>query len=423
MKFLFASDSFKGTLSSRRTAELLTQAAGEVFPGCGCGFVEMADGGEGTVDAVLSAAGGHKRTINVHNPLGRIIRASYGVLPDKTAVIEMAAASGLTLVPPGLRDPRRTTSFGTGELIADALAEGCRKIAVAIGGSATNDGGTGCMQALGVRFLDENGLELPGLCTAETADSGTELCPDKAAGSGPELCPDKAAGSPGFCTGADLAQIRSIDLTGINPLIRDTEFTIMCDVTNPLCGENGATYTFGKQKGGTPEILNELESGMQNYRDLLLRHSGVNPDEVPGAGAAGGLGAALTVFLNGKMKSGIETVLDLTGFDEKLADVDLVITGEGRADGQSVCGKVMQGVGLRCRKYGIPAVAIVGSMGAGAEALFDCGIESIITTVNGIMPLEEALERAEELYLGAARRMFRMLRAGQPAFAGMKKSG
>ena len=396
MKFLFASDSFKGTLSSRRTAELLTQAAGEIFPDCGCGFVEMADGGEGTVDAVLSAAGGHKRTINVHDPLGRIIRASYGVLRDKTAVIEMAAASGLTLVPPSLRDPRRTTSFGTGELIADALAEGCRKIAVAIGGSATNDGGTGCMQALGVRFLDENGRELPGLCITETAGS-----------------------APGFCTGADLAQIRSIDLTGINPLIRDTEFTIMCDVTNPLCGENGATYTFGKQKGGTPEILNELESGMRNYRDLLLRHSGVNPDEVPGAGAAGGLGAALTVFLNGKMKSGIETVLDLTGFDEKLADVDLVITGEGRADGQSVCGKVMQGVGLRCRKYGIPAVAIVGSMGAGAEALFDCGIESIITTVNGIMPLEEALERAEELYLGAARRMFRMLRAGQPASRGI----
>ena len=392
MKFLFASDSFKGTLSSRRTAELLTQAAGEVFPGCGCSFVEMADGGEGTVDAVLSAAGGHMRTINVHDPLGRIIRASYGILPDKTAVIEMAAASGLPLVPAGLRDPRRTTSYGTGELIADALAQSCRKIAVAIGGSATNDGGIGCMQALGARFLDENGRELPGLYADGSAGTG-----------------------PGFCTGADLAQIRSIDLSGMDPLIRGAEFTIMCDVTNPLCGETGATYTFGKQKGGTPEILNELEAGMRNYRDILLCQSGVNMDEVPGSGAAGGLGAALMVFLNGKLKSGIETVLDLTGFDEKLADVDLVITGEGRADGQSVCGKVMQGVGLRCRKYGIPAVAIVGSMGPGAEVLFDFGIESIITTVNGIMPLEEALERAEELYLNAARRMFRMLRAGRIA--------
>lgn len=390
MKFLFASDSFKGTLSSRRTAELLTQAAGEVFPGCGCSSVEMADGGEGTVDAVLSAAGGHIRTIDVHDPLGKMIRASYGILPDHTAVIEMAAASGLPLVPAGSRDPRRTTSYGTGELIADALAQGCRKIAVAIGGSATNDGGTGCIQALGARFLDENGRELTGLCTDGTAGTG-----------------------PGLCTGADLARIRSIDLSGMDPLIRDADFTVMCDVTNPLCGENGATYTFGKQKGGTPEILNELEAGMRNYRDILLRQSGVNLDEAPGAGAAGGLGAALMVFLKGKMKSGIETVLDLTGFDKKLADVDLAVTGEGRADGQSACGKVMQGVGLRCRKYSVPAVALVGSMEPGAEALFDCGIESIITTVNGIMPLEEALERAEELYLDAARRMFRMLRAGQ----------
>lgn len=392
MKFLFASDSFKGTLSSRRTAELLTQAAGEVFPGCGCSFVEMADGGEGTVDAVLSAAGGHIRTVDVHDPLGKMIRASYGILPDHTAVIEMAAASGLPLVPAGSRDPRRTTSYGTGELIADALAQGCRKIIVAIGGSATNDGGTGCMQALGARFLDENGRELPGLYTDGTA--GAE---------------------PGLCTGADLARIRSIDLSGMDPLIRDADFTVMCDVTNPLCGENGATYTFGKQKGGTPEILNELETGMRNYRDILLRQSGVNLDEAPGAGAAGGLGAALMVFLKGKMKSGIETVLDLTGFDKKLADVDLAVTGEGRADGQSACGKVMQGVGLRCRKYSVPAVALVGSMEPGAEALFDCGIESIITTVSGIMPLEEALERAEELYLDAARRMFRMLRAGQRA--------
>ena len=392
MKFLFASDSFKGTLSSRRTAELLAQAAGEVFPGCACSSVEMADGGEGTVDAVLSAAGGHIRTIDVHDPLGKMIRASYGILPDHTAVIEMAAASGLPLVPAGSRDPRRTTSYGTGELIADALAQGCRKIIVAIGGSATNDGGTGCMQALGARFLDENGRELPGLYTDGTAGAG-----------------------PGLCTGADLARIRSIDLSGMDPLIRDADFTVMCDVTNPLCGENGATYTFGKQKGGTPEILNELEAGMRNYRDILLRQSGVNLDEAPGAGAAGGLGAALMVFLKGKMKSGIETVLDLTGFDKKLADVDLAVTGEGRADGQSVCGKVMQGVGLRCRKYGVPAIALVGGMEPGAEALFDCGIESIITTVNGIMPLEEALERAEELYLDAARRMFRMLRAGQRA--------
>lgn len=387
MKFLFASDSFKGTLSSRRIAELLTQAAGEIFPGCECVSLEIADGGEGTTDAVLSAAGGRIRTLNVHGPLGETVRASYGILPDGTAVMEMASASGLTLIPPGARDPRRTSSYGTGEMISDALRNGCRKIAVAIGGSATNDGGIGCMQALGVRFLDENGRELPGRC-AET-DVRT-----------------------GYCAGADLARIHRMDLSAMNPLVRRTAFTVMCDVTNPLCGENGATYTFGKQKGGTPEILAELESGMKNYRDVLRNEFGVNVDDVPGSGAAGGLGAALTVFLNCELKSGIETVLDLTGFDLKLAGTDLVVTGEGRADGQSVCGKVMQGIGMRCRKYGVPAVAVTGSMGSGAEALFDCGIDSIITTVNGAMPLEEALERAEDLYLGAARRMFRMLRTG-----------
>lgn len=389
MKFLFASDSFKGTLSSRQTAALLTRAAGEIFPGCECVQVEMADGGEGTADAVLSAAGGQIRTLDVHDPLGRIIRASYGILPDKTAVIEMASASGLTLVPPGSRDPRRTTSYGTGEMISDALRQGCRKIAVAIGGSATNDGGIGCMQALGVRFMDGNGRRLTGQNAGASAD-----------------------GETGLYTGADLARIRSIDVSGLDPLAGEAVFTVMCDVTNPLCGGHGATYTFGKQKGGTPEILEELEAGMVNYRDLLLHQFHIDMDGVPGSGAAGGLGAALMVFLNGELKSGIETVLDLTGFDLKLADTDLVVTGEGRADGQSVCGKVMQGVGLRCRKYGVPAVAVTGSMEPGAESLFDCGIDSIITTVNGVMPLEEALERAEELYLDAARRMFRMLRAG-----------
>ena len=187
----------------------------------------------------------------------------------------------------------------------------------------------------------------------------------------------------------------------------------MCDVTNPLCGESGATYTFGKQKGGTPEILDELEKGMCNYRDILFRQFGINMDNVPGSGAAGGLGAALMVFLNGTLKSGIETVLDLVEFDRKLNGVSLVVTGEGATDWQSVFGKVMQGVGVHCKRQGIPAVAIVGSMGQGAEDIFDYGIDSMITTVNGIMPLDEALERAEELYLCAARRLFRMLKAGR----------
>ena len=376
MKFLFASDSFKGTLSSRRTAELLTQAAQEIFPGCECRCLEVADGGEGTTEAVLSAAGGRRMEAVVCGPLWERRKACYAALDGRRAVMEMAAASGLPLVPAELRDPRNTTSYGTGELIRDALDKGFRDLSIAIGGSATNDGGIGCMRALGVRFLDEDGNELSGC-------------------------------------GGDLIKIRSIDRSGMDPRLRDTHVTVMCDVTNPLCGENGATHTFGKQKGGTPEILDELEAGMENYRELLRREFGIDMDEEPGAGAAGGLGAALLSFLRAELRSGIETVLDLIEFDKKLEGVSLVVTGEGRADWQSAFGKVMQGVGRRCLRQGVPAVAIVGSMGDGAEQIFDYGIESMITTVNGVMPLEEALERAEELYLGAARRLFRMLRAAR----------
>lgn len=376
MKFLFASDSFKGTLSSRRTAELLTRAAQEIFPGCECRCLEVADGGEGTTEAVLSAAGGRRMEAMVCGPLWERRKACYAALDGRRAVMEMAAASGLPLVPAELRDPRNTTSYGTGELIRDALDKGFRDLSIAIGGSATNDGGIGCMRALGMRFLDEDGNELSGC-------------------------------------GGDLIKIRSIDRSGLDPRLRDTHITVMCDVTNPLCGGNGATRTFGKQKGGTPEILDELEAGMENYRELLRREFGIDMDEEPGAGAAGGLGAALLSFLRAELRSGIETVLDLIEFDKKLEGVSLVVTGEGRADWQSAFGKVMQGVGRRCLRQGVPAVAIVGSMGDGAEQIFDYGIESMITTVNGVMPLEEALERAEELYLGAARRLFRMLRAAR----------
>ena len=375
MKFLFASDSFKGTLSSQKTAELLTQAAREIFPDCQCDSITVADGGEGTTDAVLSAVKGKKITVKVHDPLWNQISSSYGMLDEKRAVMEMAAASGLPLVPEEKRDPRLATTFGTGEMIADALDKGFRDISIAIGGSATNDGGIGCIRALGGKFLDKNGHELKGC-------------------------------------GADLIKINRIDLTNMNPLIKECQFTIMCDVTNSLCGEEGATYTFGKQKGATPEIQRELEEGMCNYRDVIKSQFGLDMDQIAGAGAAGGLGTALMVFLNGTLKSGIETVLSLVAFDEHLKDVDIVVTGEGATDWQSVFGKVMQGVGVHCKAHHIPAVAIVGSMGKGAEDIYEYGIESIITTVNGIMPLSDALEHAEDLYLGAARRLFKLLKAG-----------
>ena len=374
MKFLFASDSFKGTLTSWQTAQLLTQAAKEIFPECECDSIEVADGGEGTTDAVIAATGGERVFLKVRGPLFEEQECYYGKLDNKRAVMEMAAASGLPLVPLSSRDPRRTTSYGTGEMIVDAMERGFTDISIAIGGSATNDGGMGCMRALGVRFLDEDGKELSGC-------------------------------------GSDLEKVHCIDDSGLHPGVKNCKFTVMCDVTNPLCGKNGATYTFGKQKGGTPEVLDQLEKGMCHYRDLLLDYSGIDVDQIPGAGAAGGLGAALMVFLRATLKSGIETVLDLVEFDRKLKDVSLVVTGEGATDWQSIFGKVIQGVGMRCKRQGIPAIAIVGSMGNGAENIYEYGIESILTTVNGVMPLSEALERAEELYLGAARRMFRMLRA------------
>lgn len=375
MNFLFASDSFKGSLSSKEIAVLLEREAKRCFPDCRCLGLTVADGGEGTMEAVLQAAGGALVETEVSDPLGRKILSSYARLDGKRALIEMAAASGLPLLEEEKRDPLKTSTFGTGELIRDALERGCRQLTIAIGGSATNDGGMGAMRALGIRFLDENGNELAG-------------------------------------TGADLSLVTEIDTDGLCPLVNEAEFTVMCDVKNPLTGKHGATYTFGAQKGGTPESLNRLEDGMKRYEALLESKYGVGVCAVPGAGAAGGLGAALAVFLHAKMKPGIETVLDLIEFDRKLEAVDLVVTGEGRMDWQSSFGKVPSGVGERCRRRGIPAVAIVGGMGTGAEEIYEHGILSIIPTINGAMEVTEAIERAEELYAGAAKRLFRLLKAG-----------
>lgn len=376
MKFLFASDSFKGTLSSEKIIELLDQAAKQVFPGCETTGVPIADGGEGTVDAVIAVTKGQQRKVWVHGPLMEQAEASYGVFHGDSAIIEMASASGLPMVPVEKRNPLHTTTYGTGELIKDALDAGYRKLSIAIGGSATNDGGMGAMKALGVRFLDQEGKELSGI-------------------------------------GADLVQVADIDISGLHPAVAETEFTVMCDVNNPLTGPEGATYTFGKQKGGTPEILDAMEIGMKQYAGVIQEKIGMDVDQIPGAGAAGGLGAALCVFLKATLKSGIETVLDLIEFDELLEGVDLVVTGEGRIDWQSAFGKVPSGVGQRCKAKGIPAVALVGGMGNGAEKIYEFGIDSIIPTINGAMEIQEALDRAEELYAGAAERMFRLVKIGR----------
>ena len=375
MKLVFASDSFKGTLSSEQTVELLTKAAHEVFGPCETFGVPVADGGEGTTDAVILARKGQKVYEEVHGPLMETVKAYYGRLSDKEAILEMAQASGLPMVPEELRNPLNTTTYGTGELVKAALDAGYTDISIAIGGSATNDGGMGFASALGVRFFDADGNVLEG-------------------------------------KGSELEKVAHIDMSGLDERAKSAHFTVMCDVTNPLCGKDGATFTFGKQKGGTPEILERLEKGMCNYRDVIIREFGINPDDTPGTGAAGGLGAALKIYLNAEMKSGIETVLDLIDFDSILNGVDLVVTGEGRTDWQSCFGKVMQGVGDRAKKHGIPVTALCGGLGKGYEQIYEHGIDSIMTTVDGPMPLSEALEKAEDLYYKGAVRMFRMVRAG-----------
>ena len=375
MKILFASDSFKGSLASQQIIAILDEMARKHFPGCETVGLPIADGGEGTVDAVIAAVNGSMETAAVHGPLMEETKASYGRMNGKSAIIEMAAASGLPMVPTDQRNPLKTTSIGTGEMIRDALDKGFREISIAIGGSATNDGGMGAMTALGVRFLDKNGKALCG-------------------------------------AGEDLEKVASIDISQIHPAVKDTVFTVMCDVNNPLTGECGATYTFGMQKGADEEMLKRLEAGMKNYAAVIKEEFGIDADEIPGAGAAGGLGAALKVFLHANLKSGIETVLDLIGFDACLEGTDLVITGEGRMDWQSAFGKVPSGIGLRCKAKNIPVIAIVGGMGKNAQELYHYGICSIIPTVNGPMAVEEAMERAVELYTDAADRMFRILKTG-----------
>ncbi len=372
MKFVFASDSFKGTLSSAEIGAMLCESARAAFPGCDCRSVTMADGGEGSVAAVLSAAGGRTVPVRAHDPLGGAVDAFYGVTDGGCAVIETAAASGLTLIDEARRDIRAASSYGTGELIAHALDAGYADITLALGGSATNDGGAGAMAALGARFLDAD---------------GRTLAPN----------------------GASLRRIASIDLSHMHPRLAHARFTAMCDVNSPLTGPLGATMTYGPQKGAsTPALLGELEAGMENYARVLRRAFPGRDVEFPGAGAAGGLGAACALFLGAALKPGAEAVLDLTGFDMLLRGADLAVTGEGRADAQSVRGKAVAAVAARCKKAGVPLIALVGSAGPGADALLGCGVTKLLeVTPDGCPPPD----RAAALYRAAADRILCALAA------------
>lgn len=375
MKVLVAPDSFKGSLTSGQIIELVEAAGKRVLPDCQVLKMPIADGGEGTVDALVEILKGEKRQLAVKNPLLETVYAAYGIVNGDTAVIEMAQASGLPLIEMERRNPLYTSTYGTGELIRGVLEAGFRKIIIGIGGSATNDGGIGAMEALGARFLDGQGRQVKGI-------------------------------------GESLGAIETIDLSNLMPELKAADIQVMCDVDNPLTGQRGATFVYGPQKGGTAEILERLEVGMMHYERLIRRDLGIDLSQIEGAGAAGGLGGALMAFLGAKLKSGIETILEVVDFAHILGDVDLVVTGEGRLDRQSAYGKVISGIGKACLKQGVPVVALVGSIGEGAEAIYDCGISGIVPIVNGPMTLAEAMDKAQQLTLEGAERLFRLIKIG-----------
>ena len=377
MKLLFAPDSFKGSLTAMEGCDLLERVAERIFPGCETISVPVADGGEGTVDALLRAMGGRRMATRITGPLFEPVIAQWGLLSDGvTAVMEMAQASGLPYIPEGKRDPRNATSLGTGEMMAEALRQGARKLLIGIGGSATNDGGIGMLTALGARFTDSKGR-------------------------------------PVKPVGGALKDVAEADFSSLMPELKAVEISVICDVTNPLLGENGATFIYGPQKGATPGIRDELEAGMAHYARVVSKACGKDIASFPGAGAAGGLGAALGGVLNATLKSGIDAVLEAVDFDKKLEDVDLAVTGEGRIDGQSVrFGKVPVGVAKRCAAKGIPVAAIVGGIGEGADGLYDLCESTIQTTAPGPISLENAMAEAPRLFEQAAERLFRAIRIG-----------
>ena len=375
MRFVFASDSLKGTMSSARAAAILEEEATRVFPGVACARLAVADGGEGTVDAVVAFLGGSRIEASVADPLGRPVEAIYGMLPGNRAIIEMAAASGLPLLTHAERNPMLTSTYGTGQLVLHALRNGATEVTLAIGGSATNDGGMGAMRALGVRFLDASGGELQG-------------------------------------TGGDLGRVASIDLTGLDPLVSRASFRLLCDVDNPLLGPRGATRVFAPQKGATPQQVEKLEKGMASYAQVLESTLG-RAAAKPGDGAAGGLGAATRLFLGAESVPGIDWVLEVVGLDHALLGADLCITGEGHADGQSAHGKVVSGVAARCKSAGVPCVAIVGGMDQGALDLMDLGVDALVPTVIDCGDVSEALAHAERNYRLAAARVFSLLAIGE----------
>lgn len=358
MNIVIAPDSFKESLTAREAAEAIHRGWSRVFPEAEYALIPMADGGEGTVQSLIDATGGRKIEKRVTGPLGDPVPGFFGMLGDgKTAVIEMAAAAGLEYLAEDERNPLITTTFGVGELIRAALNQGARHIILGLGGSATNDAGAGMAEALGFRFLDDQGRSLPR-------------------------------------GGAALANLATIDSTDVDPRLTETRFDLASDVTNPLTGPNGASAVFGPQKGAAPEQVSSLDQALAQFASVVYRDLGTNVDKMPGAGAAGGLGAGAICFLEGKIRPGVDLVIGETALEEKMHGATLVITGEGKIDGQTIYGKTPIGVARCAKKFGIPVIALAGYTAEDADRVLTHGIDAVFSVVPGAVPLQKALADA-----------------------------
>ena len=377
MRIVVAPDSYKGSVSAMGVADAMERGIHKVFAGAVVRKIPIADGGEGTVESMVGATGGTLLSTQVTGPLVERVAAQWGILGDgKTAVIEMAAASGLPLVAKDKLNVRIATSRGTGELLLAALDAGLRKIIIGIGGSATNDGGTGMARALGIRFLGADGDELP---------EG----------------------------GAALAQLARIDTTGLDPRIAETELIVACDVDNPLCGPRGASAVFGPQKGASPAIVAELDSALAHFAQVAREATARDVADFPGAGAAGGLGAGLMFFTPAKLRPGVEIVLEAVGFAEAVSTADFVITGEGRTDFQTAFGKAPVGVAKVAKTRGIPVFCLSGGLGQGANNVLEQGIDAVMSICDRPLTLEECMRDGTELIEAGAERLCRIVKASQ----------
>ena len=376
MKIVIAPDSYKESLSASEVAQAIEKGFREIFPDAQYVSVPVADGGEGTVEAMIAATKGTQLTAQVTGPLGEPVDANWGISGDgKTAFIEMAAASGLALVPPALRNPLVTTSRGTGELILHALEQGARNIIIGIGGSATNDGGAGMVQALGAKLCDANGTEI---------------------GNG----------------GGSLMSLNSIDTSALDPRLKACTIRVACDVTNPLTGNTGASRIFGPQKGATEAMILELDRNLDHFADVIKQSLRIDVKQVPGSGAAGGMGAALMAFLGAELRSGIEIVTQALNLEEHIHDCTLVVTGEGRIDSQSIHGKVPVGVAQVAKKYHKPVIGIAGSLTRDVGVVHQHGIDAVFSVLTSIVTLEEAFRGAFDNIYRASRNIAATVRVG-----------